>query len=333
MIIDIKVNPGEITKQSEYCINKLGFTYLSIDKGSYIGSARLHTGLNFDLENMCHSLQIGKYCAMAEDITFLIDVNHDVKGVFQGFIPALGGDIPRKDIKAKRKGQIIIQNDCWIGNGATILGGVTIGDGAVVGAGAMVTKDVPPYAIVGGNPAKIIGYRYEPEIINKMLAIAWWDWTDEEIRQNETDMRGVVRDFVERFYRKHQQNDLLYPKMVQGKRYLYYMDTECSWPLWPKVISEFAKAKDESEDELLLYYPETGIGFAQTISDFWALIDTLEQYNCKMQICSNELEIPEDLLLSADYLITNRDADNIRRMEKAYLSGATCISGVDCPIF
>lgn len=74
-----------------------------------------------------------------------------------------------------------IGNDVWIGEFAAVCGGVTIGDGAVIATRAVVTKDVPPYAVVGGVPAKVIKYRFEPEIIEKLLAIKWWDLPDDEI--------------------------------------------------------------------------------------------------------------------------------------------------------
>jgi len=83
---------------------------------------------------------------------------------------------------AKGNYPIVIGNDCWIGQGASIIGGVTIGDGAIVLAGAVVTKDVPPYAIVGGIPAKIIKYRYKQEDIDFLLNLQWWDKDESWIR-------------------------------------------------------------------------------------------------------------------------------------------------------
>jgi acetyltransferase-like isoleucine patch superfamily enzyme len=79
------------------------------------------------------------------------------------------------------KGDVIIGNDTYIGYESILLSGVKIGDGAVVGARAVITRDVPPYAIVGGNPAKVIRYRFSPETIEKLLRIRWWDWDDDKV--------------------------------------------------------------------------------------------------------------------------------------------------------
>lgn len=87
------------------------------------------------------------------------------------------------------KGDIIIGNDVWIGYEAVVLAGVTIGDGAVIGTRAVVTKDVPPYTIVGGVPAKPIRKRFTQETIDFLLKIKWWNWSEERIRQHITDMQ------------------------------------------------------------------------------------------------------------------------------------------------
>lgn len=92
----------------------------------------------------------------------------------------------KKDVTKSwdNKGNIIIGNDVWIGYEAVILAGVTIGDGAIIGTRAVVTKDVPPYTIVGGVPAKPIKKRFSEEIISKLLDIQWWNWSDEKIAKN-----------------------------------------------------------------------------------------------------------------------------------------------------
>lgn len=88
------------------------------------------------------------------------------------------------------KGDIVVGNDVWIGYEAVILSGVTIGDGAVIGARAVVTKDVPPYTIVGGVPAKPIKKRFSDESIKKLQSIRWWDWPKEKIAENITAIQS-----------------------------------------------------------------------------------------------------------------------------------------------
>lgn len=99
------------------------------------------------------------------------------------------------------KGNIIIQNDVWIGAKSTIMSGVKISNGSVVGAGSVVTKDVPPYAIVAGNPAKVVKYRFTEEQIEKLLSIAWWNWDEQKIKDNAMDMWcDNINDFINKFY-------------------------------------------------------------------------------------------------------------------------------------
>ena len=89
-----------------------------------------------------------------------------------------------------QKGNINIGNDVWIGYNATIMAGVTIGDGAIIATNATVVKDVEPYSIVGGNPAKEIKKRFSEEVIRKLLALKWWDWDIEKITKNLQNLTG-----------------------------------------------------------------------------------------------------------------------------------------------
>ena len=104
------------------------------------------------------------------------------------------------DLMSISKGPIIVGNDVWIGFRSIILSGVTIGDGAVIYAGSVVTKDIPPYAIVAGVPAKIIRYRFDAKTIERLARVAWWDWPDEVIKSRLDDFLISGEEFSKKYY-------------------------------------------------------------------------------------------------------------------------------------
>lgn len=143
-------------------------------------------------------LIIGRYCSIAGDVHVLLGGNHRTDWVttypFSEQWHQHAGKITGHP---SSNGNVVIGNDVWIGERAMILSGVTIGDGAVVGASALVTKDVPPYAIVGGNPARIIRYRFDPATIKKLLAIRWWFWPEDKIiRALPLMLSSNMSDFI-----------------------------------------------------------------------------------------------------------------------------------------
>ena len=134
-------------------------------------------------------LIIGKYCSIACGAKFIFtSANHTLKSLstypFPLFFEEWGLDKTNVTDAWDNKGDIMIGNDVWIGYGAVIMSGVTIGDGAIVGTRAVVTKDVPPYTIVGGVPAKPIRKRFSDEIISLLLEIKWWEWSEDKIKKN-----------------------------------------------------------------------------------------------------------------------------------------------------
>lgn len=135
------------------------------------------------------SARIGKFCSIARQT--VIDVgNHDHSLVTTHpfIISPEFGELIDKSIMVQQKPAPIIGNDVWIGINSIVMRGVSIGDGAVIAANSVVTRDVPPYAIFGGVPAKLIRYRFSDEIVRALLQIRWWDWPSSKLRQN-------VRDF------------------------------------------------------------------------------------------------------------------------------------------
>ena len=134
-------------------------------------------------------LKIGSYCSIGENVQFLVCIDHptDLVSTFP-----FNDVILHKPFDACSKGDIIIDDDVWIGTNAIILSGVHIGQGAVIGAGAVVTKDVPPYAVIGGVPAAIIKYRFQPEIIDRMMEINYEKLSPDIVRNCIEDLYTSV---------------------------------------------------------------------------------------------------------------------------------------------
>lgn len=133
-------------------------------------------------------LIIGKFCSIACGAKFIFNsANHRLSSLSTYPFPIFYEEwnLQMKDVSKAwdNKSNIVVGNDVWIGYEAIILAGVTVGDGAVIGARAVVTKDVPPYTIVGGIPARIIRRRFDEETIHALLRIKWWNWRPEQIRK------------------------------------------------------------------------------------------------------------------------------------------------------
>jgi len=132
-------------------------------------------------------LIIGKFVAIAQGSQFIMNgANHPMSGfsTFPFAMFGLGDPAMLKQAGAGHRGDTVIGNDVWIGREAVIMPGVTVGDGAIIGTRAQVARDVPPYAIVVGNPGRVVRTRFAPEIVAELLAIRWWDWEPAKIARN-----------------------------------------------------------------------------------------------------------------------------------------------------
>lgn len=142
-------------------------------------------------------LKIGKFCSIAADVKFFLGGNHRVDWVTTYPFSVIFKDGSFTDGHPISKGDIIVGNDVWIGEGAAIMSGVKIGSGAVVAAGSVVTKDVPPFAIVGGNPANLIKFRFDDDKIGELLKISWWDWPlDKIVKRLPTLLSSNIEEII-----------------------------------------------------------------------------------------------------------------------------------------
>lgn len=137
-------------------------------------------------------IKIGRYCAIAPGSIFL-GANHPMN--WAGMQVSFNRNIVGVPFIGVNKGGSELGNDVWVGTRVIITPGVRVGDGAVIGAGAVVTKDVPPYSITAGNPAKHIRYRFSQETVEELLSLKWWDWPIDRIKRNRkfftTDLNSV----------------------------------------------------------------------------------------------------------------------------------------------
>lgn len=165
------------------------------------GAANFEANVLYHFPFIGDVLRIGKFCALARGVKFIMNgANHQMSGIstYPFFIFGNGwesaqpapGELPWK-------GDTVIGNDVWIGYDALIMAGVTIGDGAIVAARSVVTADVPPYAIVGGNPAQMIRRRFDDDSVRRLRAIAWWDRPAPWISQHLQLIRGGDLDALE----------------------------------------------------------------------------------------------------------------------------------------
>lgn len=188
---------------------------VTVGPGTYFTGSRARIVTLSPLE----SVRIGAYCSIADDVRLVNP--HDPRDVVAfddgprppelrlGHRPWTATTLPVGnrwphltgfDNPAGLRGaELVIGNDVWIGYGATVLGPVTVGDGAVIGAGAVVTKDVPPYAVVAGNPARVLRRRFDDATCDALQRIAWWDWTEEELVRQGAWFLRPAEELVARF--------------------------------------------------------------------------------------------------------------------------------------
>ena len=173
VIKDPQIKVGDYTIYNDFVVDPLLF-----EKNNVLYHYPIHR----------EELIIGKFCSIACGTKFLFNcANHTLKSLSTYTFPLFyeEWELEKSNITTAwdNKGDIVIGNDVWIGYEAVIMAGVHIGDGAIIAARAVVTKDVPPYTIVGGTPAKEIRKRFDAEVIEQLLILKWWDWSTDKIHQ------------------------------------------------------------------------------------------------------------------------------------------------------
>lgn len=160
----------------------------------------------FDWENGKGQLEIGSYCSIAVGVKIVLGGAHRTDWASSYPFPAFFEQADQTKDYAPGKGATKIGNDVWIGMDALILPGVTVGDGAVIGAGAVVAKDVPPYAVVAGNPGRVLRYRFEDQVIAELLKIRWWERPIQDVQSAFSMlMQSDIKEFIE-WWKRQEHN-------------------------------------------------------------------------------------------------------------------------------
>lgn len=223
------------------------------------------------------------------------------------------------------------------------MSGVTIHNGAIVGAMSHVVKDVPPYAIVGGNPARVIGYRFDEKIIQKLQAIQWWYWSEEKIEQYARYFNDI-ETFCDMFY-EDAQKEIEYVKGQAKKSekdgYLLLIDYEDEYSVTPDVVDSFVqKYVYDKKKELILYWldkvsqTEDEIEYLQKCQQIVEKISANPSIQCNITLDKGDEEKLKYLMPAINHLIINRRVETVKVMNYAqvYGEGVEIISGVDMPI-
>lgn len=307
-----------------------GFPLISIDCDSYLVQAELHSGIDFRPEGRWQHGAIGKGCALADGVVLMVDQNHDYKAVSQeSDLSFLNGVVQER--RLPRKSAIIIQNDVWVGSCATIMSGVTLRNGCVVAARSVVTKDVPPYAIVGGNPARILGYRFDEKTIAGLQKIAFWDWPKELQFSRRDDFALPADEFVRKYISEAVENDIPPQEKGPRKAVLFPADLNSRFPVYCKVMETFFE-KDRPNLELVIYLPEE-LSSERNVREIERI---LKRYQDRDSFITLQTGITLDerfLFQSADYYVTTRGEETVRRTCLADRYGVKILYGTDYPAF
>lgn len=188
------------------CFLKNLVTHPRIEVGEYTyyhdfeDVARFERNVRYLFPHGTDRLVIGRFGMIASDVTFIMNGARHLTDAASAYpFSIFGGEwgeaMDSRDWPSK--GDLVIGHDVWIGYRATLVNGITVGHGAIIATNATVTRDVPPYAIVGGNPARILRMRFDPQTVDRLLAIAWWDWPIDKITRHTRLLTGTDLDALE----------------------------------------------------------------------------------------------------------------------------------------
>ena len=323
-------------------------TSIILGAHSYTGGINLSLG-----EEAATNILIGRYTSIAGNFTVIAGLNHIYKNAVTTYpfealhneFVSYGKTYLVNEINHSRRSdnhyQIIIGNDVWIGQGSTVIGGVKIGSGAIIGSNSMVAKDIPPYSIAVGNPARVVKYRFDEETIKKFMAVKWWNWDIDKICANVHKMYDVEK-FLAEHYNSTLENipeDILGKEVEkyrsEGRRvYIFIADFRSPNPLWRRVLRGLLMSN--LKDAVLIFFLGQGAtdkdldevrNFPQTMEKIVSLpiVKIIPTFNG--QIFSLHT------LRKSTHFITTRDMITLESLDLLYDTDVKIISALDDGIF
>ena len=322
---------------------------LTLGAGSYISdtAAEFDRQAEFGGYHPSHIL-IGRYCSLAGGMRLLMSFNHTYKGATSTFpfeeqprvqklISKAAGNFapveyPPTFRARENRYQLIIGHDVWIGYGTFFVGAVNVGNGAIIGANSVIAKDVPPYSIVVGNPARVIKYRFDEATIKKLLAVKWWNWSFEKILANCKYMKDAEK-FLDVHYSPELENiprDEL-GQLVENFRaqgfdvYNFVADFRASQPLWLRVIAGFCQSNFENA-KLIIWLDENS-----TEADFNTLNEAVNLFgnDAGKNILVVDGRISPHALISATHFITTREMSTLECLDWLWNTDVKIVSALD----
>ena len=285
----------------------------------------------------CHIL-IGRYSSLGHRLVFEIDLNHDHSCIstypFEDKLQH-ADDILHYDKRCSRR-QIIVGNDVWMGCDVLLVGGVRIGNGAVLGAGAVVAKDVPPYAVVVGNPARIIKYRFSEDIIGKLQKIKWWNWPDEKVVSvlpQVKDVQAFADTFIEEVEPETAETDVsasLKELHAQGYTIYYCIaDFDIPDPVWQSVLETYLHAYRAQDKVALLFGIGSSCETDQALLHMRSRVEAMGEKAPLVLTHSTEEKVCVPVLRQAECLITTKDGISSEAVDYAADAGIRIVYGLD----
>lgn len=283
---------------------------ITLGEGAYIVGANVAFG-----DATVDHILVGKYSSLAHDLHFIVGLNHDYKRVSTYPFENTGNwtvDCPQGGGNCR---QVIVGHDVWIGAQTTIMGGVHIGNGAVIGANATVASDVPPYAIAVGNPARVIKYRFSPDVIDKLKKMKWWDWPNEKI-QEALPLMTDVEKFLDVYYEESISiEDTQFVKDVaklSEKHKLYHLCPDIyDEQLWKVFVRRYIEKYSKPDRNILLLWLEGNTNVDNCMNELKTLLVHKGENAPSIMSYQGDKSVMQSIANYIDVIVTTKEISSL----------------------